>query len=220
MEQLKAESKWLNGDSAYALLDQLPEPFDYRKLQLFKCACLRRVWHAIRDHRSRRCVEAVERIDDGERIDEEIVAAYEAYQAAESGTLNQDIDEDVVGELPMSIGPFAAQCVAVASAGVAIGGQHEESRAQVRLLRCVFGNPFRPPGFDPSWLSIPVVGLAKAAYHERELPSGILDVARLGVLADALEEVGCNNADILAHLRGPGPHVRGCWALDLILGKS
>ena len=65
-----------------------------------------------------------------------------------------------------------------------------------------------------------VVALANAAYDERELPSGHLDPARLAVLSDALEEAGCADADLLAHLRSPGPHVRGCWALDLVLGKS
>jgi len=65
-----------------------------------------------------------------------------------------------------------------------------------------------------------VVALAQAAYDERELPAGTLDLARLAVLADALEEAGCTAQTILDHLRGPGPHVRGCWAVDLILGKE
>ena len=58
------------------------------------------------------------------------------------------------------------------------------------------------------------------AYDERLMPSGELDLGRLAVLSDALEEAGCTSAEILTHLRSPGPHVRGCWALDLILGKS
>jgi hypothetical protein len=61
------------------------------------------------------------------------------------------------------------------------------------------------------------VQLAQVAYDERNLPSWELDPARL---ADALEEAGCADADILSHLRGPGPHVRGCWAVDLLLGKE
>jgi hypothetical protein len=62
--------------------------------------------------------------------------------------------------------------------------------------------------------------LAQAAYEQRELPAGTLDVARLAVLADALEEAGHDQVDVLGHLRGPGPHVRGCWAVDLLLGKE
>ena len=62
--------------------------------------------------------------------------------------------------------------------------------------------------------------LATAAYEERILPAGTLDSDRLAVLADALEDAGCDNEDILSHLRGPGPHVRGCWVVDLLLGKG
>ena len=91
----------------------------------------------------------------------------------------------------------------------------------IALLREIFGNPFRPTRFDPSWrLSPDVLSLAQAAYDERELPSGHLGSARLAVLSDALEEAGCADADLLSHLRSPGPHVRGCWAVDLILGKA
>src|SRR5262249_2865626 len=84
------------------------------------------------------------------------------------------------------------------------------------------------------WCTSTVLALAQAAYDERQLvfmeslkreettmqDSGTLDPDRLAVLADALEEAGCLSADLLAHLRGPGPHVRGCFALDLILGKE
>jgi hypothetical protein len=88
------------------------------------------------------------------------------------------------------------------------------------LLRDIFGNPFRPVTVSPAWQTPQVAALAQAAYDERELPAGTLDLARLAVLADALEEAGCDQADLLGHLRGPGPHVRGCWAVDLVLGKE
>jgi hypothetical protein len=52
------------------------------------------------------------------------------------------------------------------------------------------------------------------------IPEGRLDNARLAVLADALEDVGCTDQEILQHLRAPGVHVRGCWALDLLLLKE
>jgi hypothetical protein len=89
------------------------------------------------------------------------------------------------------------------------------------LLRDLFGPlPFRPVTVSPAWRTPEVVGLAQAAYEERKLPSGTLDLARLAVLADALEEAGCTDQAILDHLRGPGPHVRGCWVVDLLLGKG
>jgi hypothetical protein len=90
----------------------------------------------------------------------------------------------------------------------------------VRLVRCVVGSPFRAASVESSWRTPTVLGLAQNAYKEWTLPHNYLDSARLAVLADALEEAGCTDADILGHLRGPGPHVRGCWAVDLLLGKQ
>jgi hypothetical protein len=85
------------------------------------------------------------------------------------------------------------------------------------ILRCIFGPlPFRPVALDTSiCLSHggKVVKLAQAIYNDRAF-------ARLLILADALEEAGCTNEEILVHLRGPGPHVRGCWPLDLLLDKE
>jgi hypothetical protein len=95
-----------------------------------------------------------------------------------------------------------------------------ELAAQAALLRDICGNPFRPVVLDPTFLTSAVTSLAQAAHEERALPSGELDRARLAVLADALEEAGCSEQAILDHLRGPGPHVRGCWLVDLALAKE
>ena len=122
----------------------------------------------------------------------------------------------------------ALQCVMVAATG---RDRWEDGRPvqlavdalQCDLLRDIFGNPFQPATLDSAWLTwndAAVVRLAHAAYEERHLPAGTLDSGRLAVLADALEEAGCADADILDHLRGPGTHVRGCWPIDLCLGKS
>jgi len=93
--------------------------------------------------------------------------------------------------------------------------------AHCALLRDIFGSlSFRPVVIDPAWRTPTVHALAQAAYDTRILPSGALDNARLAVLGDALEEAGCDNADILNHLRQPGEHVRGCWVVDLLLGKE
>jgi hypothetical protein len=91
---------------------------------------------------------------------------------------------------------------------------------QTQLLRDVVGNPFRPVSINITWLTPTVINLATVAYDNRILPGGTLEPARLAVLADALQEAGCSNSAILDHLRGPGPHVRGCWVVDLILGKE
>jgi hypothetical protein len=90
----------------------------------------------------------------------------------------------------------------------------------IPLFRDVFGNPFRPVSLDPRWRTSTVVSLAQAAYDERILHAGHLDPARLAVLSDALEEAGCTDEATLSHLRSPGPHVRACWVVDLLLGKS
>jgi hypothetical protein len=79
-------------------------------------------------------------------------------------------------------------------------------------LRDIFGNPFRPVTLDPTWRTPEVLLLARSLYEERRFED-------MPVLADALEEAGCQNPDILAHCRQPGEHVRGCWVVDLLLGK-
>jgi hypothetical protein len=108
---------------------------------------------------------------------------------------------------------------AARSAAAAGTGRTEEA-AQAGLLRCIFGNPFCPVALDRSWKTPTALAIAQAAYEDRIVPAGHLYSDKLAVLADALEDAGCTDADLLGHLRGPGPHVRGCWALDAILGKS
>lgn len=88
-----------------------------------------------------------------------------------------------------------------------------ECRKQSHLLRDIAGMPFRPVTLDPAWRASVVVNLAQAIYDDRAFE-------RLPLLADALEDAGCHHEDILAHCRGPGPHVRGCWVVDLLLEKS
>jgi hypothetical protein len=88
-----------------------------------------------------------------------------------------------------------------------------EGEAQAGILRCVVGNPFRPVAFDPSWLTSTAVAIAKGMYESR-------DFAAMPLLADALQDAGCADERILDHCRGPGPHVKGCWVVDLVLGKE
>jgi hypothetical protein len=92
--------------------------------------------------------------------------------------------------------------------------------AQAVLLRCISDMPFRAMAEDPAWRTPALLKSAQAAYDEPSLPEANLDNTRLVALADALEKAGCHDADLLDHCRGPGPHVRGCWVLDLLLGKT
>jgi hypothetical protein len=93
-----------------------------------------------------------------------------------------------------------------------VAANHAKSTLAV-FVRCVHGNPFRPVAVDPVWLTSTVVALAEGIYAERAFD-------RLPILADALQDAGCEDDDILNHCRGDGPHVRGCWVVDLILGKQ
>ena len=81
------------------------------------------------------------------------------------------------------------------------------------LIRCVLGNPFRPAALAPGWATPDAVALARGMSEAR-------DFAPMPILADALEEAGCDHPDILAHCRADGPHVPGCWVVDLLLGKE
>jgi hypothetical protein len=196
-----------------ALLYQHPGT-SQRKLRLFLVACCRRRWSLCRDHRGPAVIEVAERFADrlatsAERAAAAEVAAAIAGEFAEDawgfaavGALEDNLDLDLVEGASGIVGP----------------------RERCELLREIFGNPFHPrTAVDPAllaWHSGLVVQLAQSAYDGRSLPAGTLDSSRLAVLADALEEAGRTDAELLAHVRGPGPHVRGCWVLDLIRGKG
>jgi hypothetical protein len=97
-----------------------------------------------------------------------------------------------------------------------LAGKKQEERAICAVLRDVVGNPFRPPVIDPAclaWNGRTIPKTAQAIYDDQRFDD-------LPVLADALEEADCYDEDILGHCRGPGPHVRGCWVVDLMLGKG
>jgi hypothetical protein len=88
-----------------------------------------------------------------------------------------------------------------------------ECSRQAKLLHDILGNPFCPVSIDPAWLTSNVTALAQTIYDERAFE-------RMPILGDALEDAGCTNADILEHCRSGGEHVRGCWVVDLVLGRS
>lgn len=81
------------------------------------------------------------------------------------------------------------------------------------FLRDIFGNPFHSVTFDPAWRTPNVTAVAQTIYDERRFTD-------MPILADALEEAGCTNEDILSHCRNGKEHARGCWVVDLLLGKK
>src|SRR5262249_22250590 len=106
---------------------------------------------------------------------------------------------------------WARQCACYDADGVADGGP--DIPRKCALVRDIFGNPFSPVTVNRSWLTSNVTALAQSIYDEKAFD-------RMPILADALEEAGCTNTDILNHCRQPAEHVRGCWVVDLVLGKE
>ncbi len=84
---------------------------------------------------------------------------------------------------------------------------------QLKLFHEIIPNPFRPISLDPAWLTSDVLALARGIYDERAFD-------RMPILADALQDAGCDNDNVLSHCRGDSPHARGCWVVDLVLGKA
>ncbi len=198
-----------------------------RKLRLFAVGCCRTFWYGLQDVRSRAAVEAAERFADGRATQSELRAAFTSASDAVADcrdfspfsenqaiaaflTAARNINESDT-KIPEDEDAYE---VAAHVWSYAIGGELAGAeKQQLALLRDVFGNPFRPVALDLSWGSGTVLSLARHIYESR-------DFSAMPILADALQDAGCNNDDILDHCRGPGPHVRGCHVLDLILGKS
>jgi hypothetical protein len=208
-----------------------------RKLRLFACACGRRLWDLLTDERSRSAVEVSERLADGLATNAErrqaaltanavlgggaagvaaVVVSVPAAHAATAGAAN--------AASAVAYALFPARVNGVTTVGWRRARRVECAR-QCDLLRDLFGPlPFRPVAVDPSllrWNQGTIRKLAEVIYEEREVPSGTFDKTRLALLADALEDAGSDNREMVSHLRQQeGFHVRGCWCLDLLLGKA
>jgi len=192
-----------------------------RKGRLFAVACCYRIWHLIGDQRSRAAVEAAAQYADGLVSKDQLKSAEAVAHAASVDAFRKK--GEVAGNAEWAAFFAAGSFVDLAanrasnSAFVAAGDGPKpgpEHAAQCHLLRCIFGPlPFRPVNLNADRLSSTVTALAQTIYQERAFD-------RLPILADALEDAGCTSQDILSHCRQPGVHVRGCWALDLLLGKE
>lgn len=195
-----------------------------RKRRLFGCACCRHIWHLIPDERSRRAVLVAERFADGLAGEIELKTASQEARLAHEQFVGRPPDQRYYSS-------GACWCVVVKSAGDAViawhsaasavgmagGSSDVEQAVQCSLVLDIFSNPFQPPlSVDPSWLAwndSTIPNLAQCIYEE-----GAFD--RLAILADALEDAGCTEPHLLNHCRSRGLHVRGCWAVDLLLGKE
>jgi hypothetical protein len=230
------EAQWLASAVSQKSLNYLVGRTSDRKYRLFACACCRAIWSLLRDDRSRNAIEVVERFVDGTASDAEVDEARGRLRfAAATGQSDAEVSASTAAQAlfvdyPAQDGQpcVLATRVAYAAAGAAwrAGGEPPplyDWHRNMPMLLDVFGNPFRPGRVDPSvlaWNAGTLQRLAWGAYEERRLPEGTFDPARLVLLADALEDAGCTDTELLGHLRSPGPHVRGCWAVDLVLGKE
>ncbi len=216
------EAQWLACAEPERMLEFLRGKARERKLRLLACACCRRVAHLLSDPEFLRSVEIGELYADKQAKVED---CRRAHQIAYEGRRN-NIDLAVAwATMVTKKGGYSVGCVGyVAENSCRLGGQWISGRAldapqlreqaeQVALVRDIFGNPFHPVTFSPAWRTDTAVSLAKQMYESREFSA-------MPILADALQDAGCDNDDILNHCRGDGPHVRGCWVVDLVLGKE
>ena len=194
---------------------------DMRKLRLFCVSCCNRVLHHFFDDRSRIAVSVAEQFADGLVGIEVLAAANEQAYSARSLQENNFYTLDAgwyCSQQPLHARWCADTCAAAAGLGVPLERFDEEiERAelgfQAALLRDIFGNPFRPVVFALEWRTDTAVTLARQMYESREFGA-------MPILADALQDAGCDEPAILDHCRAPGEHVRGCWVVDLVLGKG
>jgi hypothetical protein len=190
-----------------------------RKLRLFAVGCCRAVRRRLPDRRLWDAVLTAERFADAAASRAELDAARTrvAELAYDSGLFGRSEDEVRVA-IDMAIASCLPQAHAAAGAMAAamlpLAGEPGGETLLCRFLRCVFGNPFRPVPDARRWRTTAAVGVARGIYDD-----GAFD--RLPILADALEDAGCADADVIAHCRNPRlAHVRGCWVVDLVLGNG
>lgn len=192
------QKEWLACEKPRRMLEFLRTRSTQRKFRLFVCVSVRRDT-STRSKKAWQAVELAERWVDGLATDAE-VERFRRKHGEAWATLAHD--------------PYQA------ALGAAESDHVPPQEELAGLIRDIFGNPFRKVAIESTWLTTTVTDLAKSAYEERSLPDGGLPTDRLGILADALQDAGCDNKLILNHCRGSGPHVRGCWVLDLLLGKE
>lgn len=233
------EAEWLACTDPDRMLDFLSGKVSDRKLQLFAVGwCLQRVSGSLEmtchaagggtDQLSeagnatvaacRYAVETTERLADGQSSEAERIAAEAALRRLPDWG-NWDLllwymralslwAVSTGGQHRLSLPPEAPYAAGSANARNA----HDRSH-QAILLRDIFRGPLRSVTFLPAWLTPTVISLARTIYDQRAFE-------RMPELADALETAGCNDAQVLGHCKEPGPHVRGCWLVDIVLGKE
>jgi hypothetical protein len=215
------------------MVESLWDKGSKRKLRLLAVACCRRIAHLVTDVRYHAVVAEVEGFMEG-TLSRERLEAVQAECRSEPRPIGSWLDPQYLAAYVLKHLPYAClhddpvahlldffSFIQMASAGAQAPVNSEawqaasgaEEKAECELLRDIFGNPYRPVTFSRSWRTNTAVTLTRQMYDSREFSA-------MPILADALQDAGCDSADILDHCRGPGPHVRGCWVVDLVLAKE
>jgi hypothetical protein len=213
-----SETEWLTGTDPQELLYGLPDRICPRKFRLIALACCQRMSHRLTHELSQEAVVMAEQNAEGMVSDDELRNLSQRFRfeynqrlAASGRNWNSMNTSDLDAAYEMTFKIFPASVVS--RVVEAAKNQTEERAVLCGLIRCVVGNPYAPAPVYPPRVSSTVNALAQAIYNDRAFQ-------RMGVLADALEDAGCTDTDILNHCQGPGPHFRGCWVLDLLLAKA
>lgn len=199
------ELEWLSGGALVQMWDHIAHTTSERKVRLFGCAVFQfkanistRMTTPEDDHYN--IVNTAERYADGN------------ITAAELRAVSDTILRDEEGFDP-AIAFYLTQPEAILLRVTLRGCVRFGDGVMPALFHELFGNPFRPAAFHSEWQTDTVLAVARQMYESR-------DFSAMPILADALQDAGCENEDILNHCRGAGPHVRGCWVVDAILGKA
>jgi hypothetical protein len=232
------EKQWLMSSDSRRMLEFVqrkqfipPKLAARRRLRLFAVACCYNLqpWTWFENEQIQRLLRVAEEYAEGRATKHELHDARESAEPIFAAAEQENLVGNPWGVYAVrtlattddsantAISAFAEEAVAMCVPDMVaweLWGQEEEIRKkQAQLFRDIFDNPFRSRTFDPAWRTPSVLAVARAIYAERLF-------ADMPILADALEEAGCTNADILDHCRSGSEHVRGCWALDLVLGKE
>jgi hypothetical protein len=232
------ETEWLAASDPRTMLEHLGPGLSQRKARLFAVACCRRIWHLMRQKHGRRAVEMAEAVACGRLGPAEHAAAWQEAWDADGRAAARNVNVRMAVIHASAAGIYAlhyrtdeypgwaetASNDAVLAVTAAAQEDHHlgadvgdvERRAQADLLREIFGNPARRVRVLDEWLLAnegAVRKLAQTISDERIF-------ALLPILADALEDAGCRDAAIVSHCRASGPHVPGCWVVDLLLGMK
>jgi hypothetical protein len=220
------EEEWVTAVDPHEMVYSWPknsnsgESLSTRKLYLIAVAVCRTIQHLFQHDWHRLALVAAEEIADAPSQEDSVrVALRELHEESglPSHPHNPEIDYAAWGTaIPHEM--WEAVAGVLTNVRRALDAARHESQPfqpqPASLIRDIVGNPFRPVTFDPSWRTSTASALARQMYDSR-------DFAIMPILADALQDAGCDNDDILSHCRDPqGTHVRGCWVVDLVLGKS